>query len=128
MLGPGPSVGSGQEALDLASNVQQEEYERLVRELLAKGRHSPIRVRSVPPICDATDASDRHELERERVLEEHGRISAIHGKPWHQVPPGTTMPMHWLDSTQDGGKVERPWEIAEREERRCEEREERDKG
>ena len=106
---------------------REEEYERVMRELLAKGRHGPIRLGLNPPPRDATDESDRYELEQERVLEEQGRISSIHGKPWHQVPPGSTFPVHWLDSTHHGGPVERPWELAERERRRREEQEERDR-
>ena len=95
--------------------------------MIAKGRQGPIRVRRDPCPLDGTDESDRHELERERVLDEQGRVSAIHGRPWHQVAPGATMPVHWLDSTQDGGPVSRPWEIAERERREREEREERER-
>ena len=41
--------------------------------------------------------------------------------------PGATFPVHWLDSTQNGGPVSRPWEIAERERRLQEEREERER-
>jgi hypothetical protein len=41
-----------------------------------------------------------------------------------QVPPGSTMPLHHLDSTHQGGPVNWPWEIAERERREREEREE----
>ena len=37
------------------------------------------------------------------------------------------MPVHWLDSTQDGGPINRPWEVAERERREREEREERER-
>ena len=106
---------------------QQEEYERVTRELLAKGREGPLRLHRNPPGRDATDASDLHELEREAIHEEHGRISGIHGKPWYQVPRGATMPVHWLDSTQEGGPVYRPWEIAERAQREREEREERER-
>ena len=66
---------------------------------------------------------DPHELEPDRVLAEQGRISRIHGRPWHEVPPGSTVPAHWLDSTDEGGPVDRPWERAERAEREREERE-----
>ena len=106
---------------------RQEEYERTVQELLAKGHKGPIRLRRSPPGRDAADASDRHELDCERVIEEQGRVSAIHSRPWHQVPPGATMPLHWLDSTQEGGPVDRPWERAERERKEREEREERER-
>ena len=106
---------------------REEEYERLMRELLARGRHGPIRLGRNPPPRDATDESDHYEMERECVLEEQGRISSIHGKPWHQVPPGSTFPVHYLDSTHHGGPVERPWELAECERRRREEREECDR-
>ena len=106
---------------------RQNEYERVMHELLAKARHGPIRLHRDPSGREATDESDRHELDHEREIEEQGRVSAIHGKPWHQVPPGATMPVHWLDSTQDGGPVSRPWEVAERERREREEREERER-
>ena len=33
---------------------------------------------------------DLAELDRERTIEEQGRVAAIHGKPWHQVPSGAT--------------------------------------
>jgi hypothetical protein len=73
-------------------------------------------------------ASDDHdELEQDRTIEEQGRISRTHGRPWHEVPPGTTAPVHWLDSTDEGGPVDRPWERAERAEREREERELRDR-
>lgn len=58
------------------------------------------------------------------MIEEQGRISTIHGKPWHQVAPGS-MPVHWLDSTHDGGPVDRPWERAALERQQREEREHR---
>ena len=48
-------------------------------------------------IQPAPDHSDAYELDQERVLEEQGRISAIHGKPYHEVPPNSTLPVHWLD-------------------------------
>ena len=63
------------------------------------------------------DRSDAFELERERELEEQGRISAVHGVPWHEVPAGSTEPAHWLDH------IDRPWERIERERARQEERE-----
>jgi hypothetical protein len=69
------------------------------------------------------DVSDQYELDQERQLEEHGRVSSIHGKPWHLVPEGATMPAHWLDSSHSGGSVDRPWERAERERAEREERE-----
>ena len=31
-------------------------------------------------------------------------MSAIHGRPWHEVPSGATVPVHWLDY------VKRPFE------------------
>ena len=43
------------------------------------------------------DESDAYELDQERELEEQGRVSAIHGRPWHEVPSGATVPVHWLD-------------------------------
>jgi len=43
------------------------------------------------------DDSDAYELDQERVLEEQGRVSAIHGWPWHEVASGATEPIHWLD-------------------------------
>jgi hypothetical protein len=33
-------------------------------------------------------------MDRERAIEEQGRISSMHGKPWHQVPPGATFPVY----------------------------------
>ena len=63
----------------------------------------------------------------ERGIEEHGRVSAIHGRPWHEVPPGSTAPVHWLDSTHDGGPVDRPWERTERDRLRREDREHRER-
>ena len=89
-----------------------ERYQRVVNVLLEKGMRGPIRVRADPT---STDLSDRHELECERVNEEHGRISNIHGRPWHEIPPGATAPVHWLDF------VDRPWEQEERERARLEE-------
>ena len=70
---------------------------------------------------------DPHELEPDRVLAEHGRIARIHGRPWDEVPQGSTAPAHWLDSTDEGGPVDRPWERAERAKREHEERELRDR-
>ena len=43
------------------------------------------------------DESDAYELDQERALEEQGRVSAIHGRPWHEVQSGATLPVHWLD-------------------------------
>ena len=43
------------------------------------------------------DESDAYELDQECTLEEQGRISAIHGQPWHEVPSQATVPVHWLD-------------------------------
>ena len=100
-------------AADQQRLERQEEYERVMHELLAKAQHGPIHLLRDPPGRDASDESDRHELECERALEEQGRISAIHGKPWHQVLRGSTVPVHWLDSTHEGGPVSRPWEVAE---------------
>ena len=94
-----------------------------VQQLLAKGRSGPIRMQHGSSI----DASDFHELELERGIEEHGRVSAIHGRPWHEVPPGSTAPVHWLDSTHDGGPVDRPWERTERDRLRREDREHRER-
>ena len=34
--------------------------------------------------------SDAYELDRERMLEEQGRISSIHGRPWREVPSAST--------------------------------------
>ena len=81
-----------------------------------------------PQVAEVSD--DHQELQRERVLEEHGpwhgRISRIHGKPWDEVQPGSTAPAHWFDSTDEGGPVGRPWERAERANRKQKEREERE--
>ena len=61
-----------------------------------------------PATSGAADTSDNdsdaYELDQERMLEEQGRISAIHGQPWHEVTSGTTEPMHWLDY------IKRPFE------------------
>ena len=73
--------------------------------------------------CVQDDAADPHELQCDRVLEEQGRIAQIHGRPWDEVPPGSTAPVHWLDSTEEGGPVDRPWERAEHAERQRRERE-----
>ena len=67
------------------------------------------------------DHSDAFELDHERELEEHGRISTVHGRPWHEVPAGSTVPIHWLDH------VDRPWECIERERVQREEREHRER-
>ena len=32
-----------------------------------------------------------YELDQERALEEQGRVSTIHGRPWHEVPIGSTV-------------------------------------
>ena len=45
----------------------------------------------------APDESDAYELDQESGLEEQGRTSLIHGRPWHEVPSGATEPKHWLD-------------------------------
>ena len=50
--------------------------------------------RSPPP---ADYDSDAYELDQERMLEEQGRVSSIHARPWHEVPNGATEPIHWLD-------------------------------
>ena len=50
--------------------------------------------RSPPP---ADYDSDAYELDQERMLEEQGRASSIHARPWHEVPNGATEPIHWLD-------------------------------
>ena len=50
------------------------------------------------------DEGDAYELDQERQLEEQGRVSAIHGRPWHEVPFGATEAAHWLDY------VRRPFE------------------
>ena len=55
----------------------------------------PLPQASPPPPAD--DDSDAYELDQERMLEEQGRVSAIHGRPWHEVARGATEPLHWLD-------------------------------
>ena len=55
----------------------------------------PLQRASPPPPAD--DDSDAYELDQERLLEEQGRVSAIHGRPWHEVPSSATEPIHWLD-------------------------------
>ena len=42
-----------------------------------------------PPAAAPAD-DDAYELDQERMLEEQGRISAIHGRPWHEVAIGAT--------------------------------------
>eukprot|EP00966_Prymnesium_polylepis_P134304 3104477-Prymnesium_polylepis.1 len=64
-------------------------------------------------------STDAFELQRDSVLEEHDRISEIHGKPWNQVPPESTVPRHWLDNGT--------WEQAERERERREVQEKRER-
>ena len=63
-----------------------------------------FRCQCIEPTAPATtatqpvvDESDAYELDQERALEEQGRISAIHCRPWHEVASGATVPMHWLD-------------------------------
>ena len=97
-----------------------EEQEREAQQERAERRQQAAE-HELDPTGDLTD------LDRERAIEEQGRVSAIHGKPWHQVPPGASFPVHWLDSTQHGGPVHRPWEIAEREQRKREEQDERER-
>ena len=77
--------------------------------------------RKLLPVSDCPDR------EYDQVMEERGRISRIHGKPWWQVPPGTTLSANWLDSTEDGGCIDRPWQRAEREQAKQEEREWRER-
>lgn len=57
-----------------------------------------------PGTCVAVDASDAYELDQEKALEEQGRISAIHGRPWHEVPNGATVPVHWLDHVRSASE------------------------
>lgn len=71
----------------------------------------------------SVDRCNEHALEQDRELERQGRIAAIADCPWDQVREGSTVPASWLNSTDDGGAVDRPWEKIEREQRAREERE-----
>ena len=102
---------------------RRERYDCLAQQLIAKSRSGPLRLQPL----QRSDTSDCYELDQERMIEEHGRVSSIHGKPWHLVPPGATLPAHWLDSTQSGGAVDRPWERAERERVERDDREQRER-
>ena len=108
----------------------KESYQKLVQDLLMKGRNGPIRLRRHPP-CDPLDrppitwplpapgsvhADDWVELERDLELEEQGRIAMAHGRQWDRVS-GMTAPRHWLDF------VDRPWERVLRERERQAEQE-----
>ena len=61
------------------------------------------------------------DLEYDRANAEHGRISHIHGRPWDEVPPNATAPVHWFDS------LRRPWEQEEWEQEQREKREHRER-
>ena len=89
---------------------------------LEEWQRDQLQAVTAPPAAESSDDRyelDPHELEREYINEEHGRISVIHGRPWHEVPPQTTAHPHWLDF------VDRPWERAEQEQERAEREQER---
>ena len=89
---------------------------------LEEWQRDQLQAVTAPPAAESSDDRyelDSHELEREYINEEHGRISVIHGRPWHEVPPQTTAHPHWLDF------VDRPWERAEQEQERAEREQER---
>ena len=62
------------------------------------------------------------DLEYDLANAEHGRISLIHGRPWDEVPPNTTVRVHWLDDS-----LRRPWEQEEWEQEQHEKREQRER-
>ena len=97
---------------------RDEQYQRIKKALLEKGQHGPIRVCAKHVLSN--DMADP-DLEYDLANAEHGRISLIHGRPWDEVPPNATAPVHWFDS------LRRPWEQEEWEQEQREKREHRER-